>query len=99
MLSTLLGGMTATEFLRDYWQKKPLLIRGAVPGFGALLDRDSTLALACDEEAEARLIACDGHDWEIRSGPFAAKDFKRRKDLWTVLVQGVNLLLPEADAL
>jgi len=99
MIPTLLGGMTAKEFLRDYWQKKPLLIRGAVPDFGALLDRDSTIALACCDDAEARLIANDRGAWEVRRGPFAARDFKRRKDLWTVLVQGVNLLLPEGDAL
>ncbi len=99
MIPTLLGGMTAKEFLRDYWQKKPLLIRGAIPGFGDWLNRDSTLAMACSDEAEARLIANDGGDWEVRRGPFAAKDFKRRKDLWTVLVQGVNLTLPQGDAL
>ncbi|HWT53579.1 MAG TPA: cupin domain-containing protein [Rhodocyclaceae bacterium] len=99
MIPTLLGGLTAKEFLRDYWQKKPLLIRGAVPNFGNWLDRDSTLALACRDDAEARLIANDADDWEVRRGPFEAKDFKRRKDLWTVLVQGVNLLLPEGDDL
>ena len=67
MIPTLLGGMTAKEFLRDYWQKKPLLIRGAVPGFGDWLNRDSTLALACHDEAEARLIANDNDDWEVRN--------------------------------
>ena len=55
--------------------------------------------MACHEEAEARLIANDNDSWEVRSGPFAPKDFKRRKDLWTVLVQGVNLTLPQGDAL
>ena len=99
MIPTLLGGMTAKEFLRDYWQKKPLLIRGAVPGFGDWLDRDRTIAMACCEDGEARLIANADGDWEVRRGPFLAKDFKRRKDLWTVLVQGVNLTLPEGDAL
>ncbi|MDE2599300.1 MAG: cupin domain-containing protein [Rhodocyclaceae bacterium] len=99
MISTLLGGLTAKEFLRDYWQKKPLLVRGAVPGFGDWLDRDSTVALACSDDAEARLIANADDEWEVRRGPFEPKDFKRRKDLWTVLVQGVNLLLPQGDAL
>lgn len=99
MIPTLLGGMTAKEFLRDYWQKKPLLIRGALPGFGDWLNRDSTLALACRDDTEARLIANDHDDWEVRRGPFAPRDFKRRKDLWTLLVQGVNLMLPQGDAL
>jgi 50S ribosomal protein L16 3-hydroxylase len=99
MIPTLLGGMTAKEFLRDYWQKKPLLIRGAVPGFGKWLDRDSTIAMACRDDAESRLIANDKGDWDVQRGPFEEKNLKRRKDLWTVLVQGVNLTLPEGDAL
>lgn len=103
MIPTLLGGLTAKQFLRDYWQKKPLLIRGAIPDFlqtyGATLDRDLLLQLACSDEAEARLIANNHDEWEVRRGPFAPKDFKRRKDLWTVLLQGVNLLLPEGDRL
>lgn len=103
MIPTLLGGLTAKQFLRDYWQKRPLLIRGAIPDFmtgcGGALDRERTLALACRDDAEARLIANAADRWEVRRGPFEARDFKRRKDLWTVLVQGVNLLLPEGDAL
>ncbi|HTH94789.1 MAG TPA: cupin domain-containing protein [Rhodocyclaceae bacterium] len=99
MIPTLLGGLSAQEFLRDYWQKKPLLVRGAVPGFGTLLDRTTMLDLACRDDAEARLISNDEGNWDVRRGPFAAKDFRRRKDLWTVLLQGVNLLLPEGNAL
>lgn len=103
MIPTLLGGMPAKEFLRDYWQKKPLLIRGAIPdfmkGLGGQIGRDEMIALACGEDAETRLIANDHDQWEVRRGPFEPRDFRRRKDLWTVLAQGMNLMLPEGDAL
>jgi hypothetical protein len=46
MDKTLLGGLSPRTFLRDYWQKKPLLIRAAVPGFNGLLSRDDLMGLA-----------------------------------------------------
>ncbi len=30
---TLLGDLTPADFLANYWQQKPLLIRGAIPRF------------------------------------------------------------------
>jgi hypothetical protein len=57
MDKTLLGGLSPRIFLRDYWQKKPLLIRAAVPGFNGLLERDELFALARDEDVESRFIA------------------------------------------
>ena len=53
---THLGDMPIEEFLRDYWQKKPLLIRQALPNFNGLLNRDELISLACEEDAQARLI-------------------------------------------
>ena len=44
-----LGGMTSKEFLRDYWQKQPLLVRNALPDFKGLLTRDKLMELACNE--------------------------------------------------
>ena len=55
-LETLLGGLSAREFLAEYWQKKPLLIRQAVPGFAGLLSREELFELACDEDVESRYI-------------------------------------------
>src|SRR6185295_15353890 len=95
----LLGGISPYDFLAEYWQKKPLLIRGAMPGFSGLLSRDEVIAAACRDDVESRLISNDGTQWQLRSGPFSPKDFRRRREPWTTLVQGVNLFLPEGDRL
>jgi 50S ribosomal protein L16 3-hydroxylase len=52
----MLGGMTPTRFMQRYWQKKPLLIRNAFPGFQPLLSRPELFALAAQESVESRLI-------------------------------------------
>lgn len=53
---TLLGGLSATQFMRRYWQKKPLLVRQAVPGFQPLLSRAELFALAQRDDVESRLV-------------------------------------------
>ena len=101
----LLGGLSAREFLRDYWQKKPLLVRQAIRKFDGLLDPRQLIALACTEDVQARLVTQRRGKFELRQGPFGAQDFahpgknKGGKAKWTVLVQGVNHHLPEAAAL
>jgi 50S ribosomal protein L16 3-hydroxylase len=103
MIPTLLGGLTPQQFLDDYWQKKPLLIRGAVPGFTGLphlRDRASMLALAARDDVESRLVARDGDAWTIGRGPFPKRQFSRLGgSRWTVLAQGVNLHVPGGDEL
>jgi 50S ribosomal protein L16 3-hydroxylase len=101
MKNTLLGGLSPQKFLRDYWQKKPLLIRQAVPGFKGLLDPKQLMALACDEDAQARLVTHQRGEFDLRHSPFIAKDFTglSKKGQWSVLVQGVNHSLPEAGEL
>ncbi|MFZ6644543.1 JmjC domain-containing protein [Undibacterium sp. TJN25] len=94
----LLGGITPEQFLSEYWHKKPLLIRQAIPGFTPLLDKDELFELAAQEEAESRLISFFGKHWEMQNGPFEQLPVKEKKD-WTLLVQGVNLHREEADAL
>lgn len=100
MDKTLLGGLSPRTFLRDYWQKKPLLIRGAIPGFNGLLERDALLALAREESVESRFVSQDGNRWQLERGPLPASLLKRSKSkAWTVLIQGLNMQLPQADAL
>ncbi|MDD2701470.1 MAG: cupin domain-containing protein [Sideroxydans sp.] len=101
MKNTLLGGLTPQKFLRDYWQKKPLLIRQAVPGFAGLLDPKQLMALACEEDAQARLVTYQRGQYDLRHSPFVTKDFSglTKKGQWSVLVQGVNHFLPEATEL
>jgi len=97
---TLLGGLTVRGFLRDYWQKKPLLIRGAFPQFAGLLEPRQLLGLACEEDVQARLVTQQRGKFELRHAPFAVGDFdKFGNKKWTVLVQGVNHHLPEAAEL
>jgi 50S ribosomal protein L16 3-hydroxylase len=96
---TLLGGLTINEFLRDYWQKKPLLIRQAVPGFKGLLNPQQLVELSCLEDAQARLIKHSGGNWKLAHGPFEPEEMAKLRGKWTVLVQGVNHVLPEATEL
>lgn len=96
----LLGGLTAKEFLRDYWQKKPLLIRRAFRNFDGLIDQQQLLALACMEDVQARLVTQRRGKFALHQSPFVAEDMdKLGKSNWTVLVQGVNHHLPEAAEL
>ena len=96
MITTLLGGLTAEQFLSEYWQKKPLLVRNALPGFTGLLTRDEMLELSCREDVESRFVSQAG-GWTISHGPFSRTALRRKTKPWTVLVQGLNMLLPQAD--
>lgn len=95
---TLLGGLTAAEFLRDYWHKKPLLIRQAIPDFQPLLTRDELFELVQSEDVESRLITHVKRVWNMDNGPFEKMPPLTQKD-WTLLVQGVNLHDEAVDAL
>lgn len=95
---TLLGGITGAEFLRDYWHKKPLLIRQAIPAFQALLTREELFDLVKSEDVESRLITQQKRLWKMDSGPFEQVPPLTQKN-WTLLVQGVNLHNDAVDAL
>lgn len=94
---TLLNQLTPEAFLAEYWQKKPLLIRQAIPGFTGLLDPNDLAGLACEEEVQSRLVQYTKGQWQVTQGPMSEKTFKRLPEQdWTLLVQGVNHYLPEA---
>jgi 50S ribosomal protein L16 3-hydroxylase len=97
----LLGGLTAREFLRDYWQKKALLVRQAVPGFASPLSADELAGLALEEAVESRLVLEQGETpWEVRRGPFAEEVFAQLPERdWTLLVQAVDQFVPEVAEL
>ena len=77
--------------MRDYWQKRPLLVRNALPGFNGLLTRDELMALACDEDAQSRLVVQKSGKWHLKHGPLSDQDLaKLPKKHWTLLVQDVN---------
>ncbi|MBP0599337.1 cupin domain-containing protein [Herbaspirillum sp. LeCh32-8] len=94
----LLGGLTPAQFLRDYWHKKPLLIRQAIPGFQAPLPRQELFDLARRDEVESRLITHRADGWDMQHGPVDKLPALKQK-AWTLLVQGVNLHHPAADEL
>ncbi|WP_019140685.1 cupin domain-containing protein [Noviherbaspirillum massiliense] len=95
---SLLGGLSPAQFLKDYWQKKPLLIRQAIPGFHPLLTRDALFQLAARNDVESRLVSRFKQRWDMQHGPFDALPGASRK-AWTLLVQGANLHNEAADTL
>ncbi len=97
----LLGGITAREFMRDYWQKKPLLVRQAFPDFISPIDPDELAGLALEDEVESRIVFEHGaHPWEMRRGPFNEDTFAELPEQdWTLLVQAVDQFVPEVAEL
>jgi 50S ribosomal protein L16 3-hydroxylase len=95
----LLAGLTPAQFMQRHWQKKPLLIRQAIPCFKALVDRSALFALAGDEGVESRLIVqtveegAEAKDsWSLAHGPFKRRALPAlTRAQWTLLVQGVDM--------
>jgi len=96
----LLGGLTPAQFMRRYWQKKPLLIRQAMPGVKPPVTRDALFDLAADYDAESRLITHFRNKWQLAHGPFEPGSLPAvTRDAWTLLVQGLDLHVDAARAL
>ncbi|HCL60749.1 MAG TPA: cupin [Acinetobacter sp.] len=88
-----LGGITAEQFLAEYWQKKPLLVRNAIPEIAGLLEPDDVMELALEENVTARLIKQkdrDSNQWSVKTSPLLKADFQKMPKLWTLLVQAVD---------
>ena len=88
-----LGGITAEQFLSEYWQKKPLLVRNAMPEIVSLLEPNDVMELALEEHVTARLIKQkdrDPNQWSVKSSPLLKADFQKMPKLWTLLVQAVD---------
>lgn len=87
----LLAGLTPAQFMRRHWQKKPLLVRAAIPNFKPLLSRVELFRLAGTEGVESRLIVKTAQSWRMKNGPFSARQLPpASKPGWTLLVQGVD---------
>lgn len=87
-------------FLRDYWQKQPLLIKNPWQSWSNPCEPDELAGLACDEDVEARLIVQMRSRWKVEHGPFPESRFGRLgKDRWTLLVQAVDHHVPGVAAL
>ena len=95
-------GMSPQAFLRDYWHKRPLLVRNAFPGFRTPVMPEDLAGLACEDGVLARLVSHDrGSDaWNVLTGPFREEDFPGLPDHdWTLLVQDVDKWDPDVAAL
>jgi len=90
-LRALLGGKTPRQFLSTHWQKKPMLVRAALPQFRGLIEPRALMQLACDEQVEARVVVRSGSRWQVLHGPFRPAVFRRLGQRgWTLLVQDLN---------
>jgi 50S ribosomal protein L16 3-hydroxylase len=88
----LLGGLSPARFMQRHWQRKPLLVRGAVPGLRPVLDRGELFELASRDGVESRVVEQKGDAWRLRRGPFTRRALPPvSRPQWTLLVQGVDL--------
>ena len=96
------GDIPVETFLRDYWQKKPLLIRDAFPGLTGPLTPDELAGLACEDDANSRIVFEEhqqGH-WHVLHGPLDEDDFSDLPEKnWTLLVTDVEKHVPGARSL
>ena len=96
----LLGGLSPATFMRRHWQKKPLLIRQAIPSAVPVVSRTQLFALAARDDVESRLVVRDKLGWSLRQGPLprhALPALQRAE--WTLLVQGLDLHVDAAHEL
>lgn len=99
---SIFGDISIEQFLTEYWQKKPLLIRGAFKEFDFPVDADELAGLACEDEVESRLIQqnSDGSNWQLTHGPLTEDSFSQLpEDNWTLLVQAVDHWVPDTTDL
>lgn len=88
-----LGGISAEQFFAEYWQKKPLLVRNAIPDISDMLEPEDILGLAQQEGVTARLLTQHGQQheqWKLKRSPLNQKDFSKLSGYWTLLVQAVD---------
>ncbi|KZZ13130.1 hypothetical protein A3750_04310 [Oleiphilus sp. HI0079] len=99
---TLLGGLSAEQFLADYWQQKPLLIRGALPHFESPVTPDDLAGLSLEDDVESRIIIEQREDkhWILEQGPFNEETFAQLDSAnWTLLVQQLDAWVPQVQTL
>jgi len=91
----IVDGLGRERFLREYWQRKPVLLKQALPRFIDPLSPEELAGLACERNVESRLVFTRGKKWDLRSGPFKTRDFTSLSARnWTLLVQAVDQWVP-----
>ena len=97
--------ITPEQFLAEYWQKKPLLIKQGLPQLIGMFEPDDMLGLALEEDATARLLTQaalkqNGQpQWQLKKSPLTEADFDNLPEQWTVLVQNLEQWSPELGQL
>ena len=86
----MLGGLSAAQFMRDHWQKKPLLVRQAFPGLQPPVTIAALKKLSRQDDVQSRLIWRDANQWTMKTGPLNRLPNKHKPD-WTLLIQSVDL--------
>ena len=100
MEEALLGSLSPQVFLRRYWQKRPLLVRRALPGFTGVISKSALYALASRADVESRLVERKQDAWHVTGGPLSrARIARAGARNWTLLVNGVNLHNATAERL
>ena len=100
MEETLLGGLSPRDFLRKHWQKRPLVVRKALPAGIGSVSRAALAALAARDSVESRLVTRKAGRWQLAHGPFPRAALSRMPARnWSLLVQGANHHLPDAERL
>ena len=100
MEDALLGGLSPQAFLRRYWQKRPLLVRRALPSFMRFVTKSALWALATRDDVESRLVQKNRGRFRVSHGPFARSRMPRADARgWTLLVNGVNHHNAQAEQL
>ena len=95
-------GMDSREFVQHYWQKKPCVLRNAIPGFESVISPQELAGLACEEDVHCRLVLEKGgdHPWQLRYGPFREQDFLDLPEShYSLLVSECEKWIPELDEL
>ena len=100
MKKKVFAGLTRADFMRQHWQKKPLIARNTLSEYAEAVTREDLMALAQRDDVESRIVRKNGQRWRVQHGPFTRRDFSRLpRNGWTLLVQSVDRMLPQAARL
>jgi 50S ribosomal protein L16 3-hydroxylase len=95
-----INNFDSEDFVANYWQQKPLIIRQGLVDFGNPISADELAGLACEEDIESRIVIEQDSHWSLQHGPFSEQSFQQLpKTHWTLLVQSVDHWLPEVAEL
>jgi 50S ribosomal protein L16 3-hydroxylase len=93
-----LQGFDRVEFIQQYWQKKPCLIRQAFTDLQSPVSAEELAGLACEEGVHSRLlIEKDAESpWQLSYGPFSEDDFRSLPEShYSLLVSECEKWIPE----